>query len=89
MNKAQLVSTLAHRSRISKAAAERTLNDLLSCLAQGLRRDHVVTLAGFGTFRVNRRRPYLGTNPRTGLRIRIPASRHVAFKCGKNLKSAL
>ncbi len=89
MNKAQLVTALARHNRTSKAAAERALNGMLSCLITGLRRDHVVSLAGFGTFRVNRRRTHLGTNPRTGQRIRIPASRHVTFKCGKNLKAAL
>ena len=89
MNKAELVAAFARQSKTSKAAAERTLNALLLCLQRGLRRDRVVSLAGFGTFRVNRRRPHMGTNPRTGERIRIGASRHVTFKCGKNLKAAL
>ena len=89
MNKAQLVAALARQTKMSKAASERALNAMLTCLQRGLRRDRVVTLAGFGTFRVNRRRSHMGTNPRTGRRIKIRASRHVTFKCGKNLKAAL
>ena len=89
MNKAQLVAALAARNGTSKASAERSLNALLFCLSNGLRRDRVVSLAGFGTFRVLRRKSHLGTNPRTGLRIRVSASRHVSFKCAKGLKLAL
>ena len=89
MNKAELVTAYARQGKTSKAAAERALNGLLLCLQRGLRRDGVVSLAGFGTFRVNRRRSHIGTNPRTGERMRIKASRHVTFKCGKKLKSAL
>ena len=89
MNKAELVSALACQNRTSKASAERTLNALLLCLQRGLRRDRVVSLAGFGTFRVNRRKPHMGTNPRTGQRMRIRTSRHVTFKCGKKLKASL
>ena len=89
MNKAELVSALARQNKTSKAAAERTLNALLLCLRRGLRRDRVVSLAPFGTFHVRRRRPHMGTNPRTGRRMRIRASRHVTIKCGKNLKAAL
>ena len=89
MNKAELVSALARQNKTSKAAAERRLNALLLCLQRGLRRDRVGSLAGFGTFRVRRRRPHMGTNPQTGRHMRISVSRHVTFKCGKNLKAAL
>lgn len=89
MNKAELVAALARNTRTSKAAAERTLNAVLSSVQRGLKRDRVVSLVGFGTFRVNARRPRVGTDPRTGERIRIAASRTVTFKCGKVLKSSV
>jgi DNA-binding protein HU-beta len=44
-----------------------------------------ITLAGFGTFSVGTRSQREGRNPRTGEKIKIPASKVVKFKAGKTL----
>ncbi|HIJ69603.1 MAG TPA: DNA-binding protein, partial [Deltaproteobacteria bacterium] len=44
-----------------------------------------ITLVGFGTFSVGSRSQREGRNPRTGEKIKIPASKVVKFKAGKTL----
>jgi DNA-binding protein HU-beta len=44
-----------------------------------------ITLVGFGTFSVGERSQREGRNPRTGEKIKIPASKVVKFKAGKTL----
>ena len=89
MNKAELIETVARELGCSKAGAERSINAVLAGITRGLRRDREVLLVNFGTFRVNRRRARKGTNPRSGKPIRIRASRHVAFRAGKDLKASV
>ena len=47
------------------------------------------TFPGFGTFTKRRRGARVGRNPRTGDRVKIPASFTVAFVPGQGLKSLL
>ena len=48
-----------------------------------------VSLVGFGTFSVARRKASTGRNPRTGEPMTIPASTQPKFKAGKGLKDAV
>ena len=52
-------------------------------------KDGKLTLTGFGAFAVETRKARKGRNPRTGAEIRIPASKVVKFRPGKNLKEAV
>jgi DNA-binding protein HU-beta len=47
-----------------------------------------LTLPGFGTFSVSKRKARMGKNPRTGEAIKIPATKVAKFKVGNLLKSA-
>ncbi|MFC1841121.1 HU family DNA-binding protein [Thermodesulfobacteriota bacterium] len=53
------------------------------------RKSEPVTLVGFGTFKVNKRKARKGRNPQTGEVIKIKASRVVKFKAGKALKETV
>jgi DNA-binding protein HU-beta len=48
-----------------------------------------VTLVGFGTFSVGRRKPRRGKNPRTGQPMVVAAGRTPRFKPSKELKRAI
>jgi hypothetical protein len=49
----------------------------------------VVTLVGFGTFKVVKRKARTGRNPQTGAEIKISASKAPKFVAGKALKDAV
>jgi DNA-binding protein HU-beta len=48
-----------------------------------------VTLVGFGTFTVTRRKPRKGRNPRTGALITIAGAKVPRFRPSRALKNAL
>lgn len=89
MTKADLVATMAKASRMTKKAAETSLETALKSIRDSLKKGKKVTLVGFGTFSVARRAARNGRNPQTGRAIRIPAARVPRFKAGKDLKNAV
>ncbi len=89
MTKADLVAKIAGKASMTKAGAERALNAFLEAVQEVLVKEGKLTLTGFGTFSVESRKARTGRNPRTGAAIKIPASKVVKFRPGKNLKDAV
>jgi len=85
MNKEDLVQSLASAANISKVAAEKGLNGLLSSMTDAIEEGERVTLVGFGSFSLVDRAPRLGRNPKTGETVPIPPRRAVKFRPGKEL----
>jgi DNA-binding protein HU-beta len=85
MNKNDLVEFIAHSAQISKNAAERGLNGLLSTLSSAMKDGKCVKLIGFGSFSVVDRASRTGRNPKTGELVPIPPRRVVKFRPGKAL----
>ncbi len=73
----------------SKAAAERALEAVLEGIKAGVRKEKIVQLIGFGTFKAVQRRARAGVDPRNQRKIRIPASKTVKFIPGKAFKDSL
>ncbi len=89
MNKSELIEHIAHQADISKAAAGRSLEAVIGAVKASLKKGDSVTITGFGTFAVNKRKARTGRNPRTGNAIKIKASKVPKFRPGKGLKDAL
>ena len=85
MNKNDLVQSIASAAKISKVAAEKGLNGMLSTMSDAMEEGERVTLVGFGSFSIVERAPRLGRNPKTGEVIPIPPRRAVKFRPGKEL----
>ena len=89
MNKGDLIEAVAKDTKHSKAAAEKAVNSVIANMAKGLKKTGKVSVAGFGTFTVRKRKARMGRNPQTGEAIKIVASKTVGFKAGKKLKESL
>ena len=89
MNKSELVAKIAEGADISKASAGRALDSLIDTVTTELANGGVVSLVGFGTYKVNERAARTGRNPQTGAEIQISAAKVPAFKAGKALKDAV
>jgi DNA-binding protein HU-beta len=89
MTKAELIASIGKEAKISKAAAEKAVNAFTSALTKALKKGDKLTLTGFGTFSVAKRRARIGRNPQTGKEIKIAATRVAKFKAGNLLKSAV
>ncbi len=86
MNKNDLVSHVADTAGISKVDATTAVDAIFDGITATLRKGDEVRLVGFGSFVVSQRAASEGRNPRTGEKIKIPASKQVKFKAGKGLK---
>jgi DNA-binding protein HU-beta len=89
MNKTDLIEHIAKSADISKAAAGRAVDSMITGIRASLKKDQMVTLVGFGTFYVVKRQPRSGHNPRTLAPIKIRAAKVPKFRAGKALKDAL
>ena len=89
MTKADLIEAMANGADISKAAAGKALDSLTAAISKSLKKGDKVTLVGFGTFAVTKRKARKGRNPRTGETIKIAASKTPKFSAGKAFKAAI
>ncbi|MBB1161569.1 HU family DNA-binding protein [Piscinibacter sp. Jin2] len=89
MNKSELIDLIAQQADISKAAAGRALEALITGVTKSLKKGDSVSLVGFGTFAVTKRAGRVGRNPRTGAEIKIKSAKVPKFRPGKALKDAL
>ena len=67
------------------ATKAEAVDGFVSAVSGALSGGDKITLVGFGTFSVGSRAAREGRNPRTGEKIKIPASKVVKFKAGKTL----
>ena len=89
MTKAELIVSIAKDAKITKAAAEKALNSFTSNVTRALKKGDKLTLTGFGTFMVAKRKARSGRNPRTGKEIKIPATKVAKFKPGNKLRDTV
>ena len=78
-----------HNQRQSKADAARAIDATIGSITSTLKKGQSVTLVGFGTFKVSKRKARKGRNPRTGEVITIKAAKVPRFSAGKSLKDAV
>jgi nucleoid DNA-binding protein len=86
MTKADLIDKIATAAGLTKADAGRALDATLDAVKLTLKKGQKVTLVGFGTFSVSKRKARKGRNPRTGQEIKIAATKVPKFTAGKTLK---
>jgi DNA-binding protein HU-beta len=88
MNKGDLINEVAKVVSTKKEAQE-AVDCVLSSITKALKKGDTVTLVGFGTFKVTKRKARKGRNPQTGEEIDIKASKAPKFTPGKALKEAV
>ena len=89
MNKNDLIAKVAGNAGLSKADTTKAVDSVFDAITSSLKGGDEVRLVGFGTFSISNRRATEGRNPRTGEKIKIPASKQPKFKAGKALKDAV
>ena len=89
MNKSELIEKIANDANITKVQAGAALDVFISSVTGSLKKKKAVTLVGFGTFDVQKRKARNGRNPATGESIKIKAQTAVKFRPGKTLKNTV
>jgi len=86
MNKAELVEKVTSQTGLTKKTSREAVDAITSVITDALAREEKVTLVGFGTFRVMKRKTRTGRNPQIGQTIQIPAKKVPRFRPGKGLR---
>ena len=89
MNKKQLVAKIATACNMGKSDAEKTFDKIQDIILSELKNDETVKIAGFGTYKVAKRKARTGRNPRTGEKVNISNRKSIKFKMSKELKSRI
>jgi len=89
MNKAELISSVAEKTMLTKKDAEKAVTAVLDSIVEALSKNDKVQLVGFGTFEIRERAARKGRNPQTGEEINIAAAKVPVFKAGKALRDAV
>jgi DNA-binding protein HU-beta len=89
MNRGELVDAISNNSGLSKKDSNAALDAFIESVNSALKSGDEVRIVGFGTFSTLSRAAMEGRNPRTGAKIKIPASKRPKFKAGKQLVDAV
>ncbi len=89
MNKGDLVAKIAKDAGLTKSKAEAAFNSLIGSVTASLKKGQKVTIVGFGTFSVAKRKARVGRNPQNGMPIKIAAHKIPKFSSGSDLKKAV
>ena len=87
MNKAELIDNMAKVSKLSRIHCKAALEAFITCVSSALKQNKAISLTGFGTFVIMKRKSRIGVNPATGKKMQIPAKNVPKFKPGKALKA--
>jgi len=88
MNKGELIAAVAKVVSTKKEAAA-AVDCVFETIAKAMKKGDSVTLVGFGTFGVAKRKARKGRNPQTGEELKIKAKKVPKFVAGKALKDAV
>jgi len=88
MNKGDLVNEVA-KVVGTKKEAQSAVDTVFASITKALKKKDTVTLVGFGTFKVEKRKARKGRNPQTGEEIKIKAKKVPKFIAGKALKETV
>lgn len=91
MTKAELIEKLQKGSgkNLSKKAIGELVDEVFDLIGKSVKKEKRFAYPGFGTFTLRKRAARVGRNPKTGVEMRIPPSKTIAFKPAPNLKSSL
>ena len=88
MNKGDLVKEVA-KVLSTKKEAQAAVDCVFEGINKALKKKDPVTVVGFGSFKVSKRKARKGRNPQTGEEIKIKAKKVPKFVAGKALKDAV
>ena len=86
MNRSDVISVLKEETNMSRKDAEKVTDIFFEAIEETLTKGERVEIRGFGSFTVNKYKPYTGRNPKSGTQINVPAKKLPFFKVGKELK---
>jgi len=89
MKKTELIAKVAEKTGLSKKDVNEVINKAIETIEESLKKGEKVSFIGFGSFEVVTRAPRVARVPGTNKEVKIPETKTVKFKVGKQLKELL
>lgn len=89
MNRAELVQRLAASHDLTKAGADRILDDVFGSIVAAVKKHGSIRFVGFGSFTAVKRAARKSRNPLTGKAVKVPARTVPKFVPGSAFKAVL
>jgi DNA-binding protein HU-beta len=89
MTKSQLISLIAEKNAMTKAAAGIVLETISDIAVAETKKNGQFVVPGIGKAVKSHRKARMGRNPQTGASIKIPAKTVVKFRVAKAFKDAV
>ena len=86
MRKKELIKKISKATGLNLKQSGGALDAVFDSITVTLKKGKKITIPGFGTFYVARRKARKGRHPRTGEMLKIAASKLPKFRAGKTLK---
>ena len=83
MTKAELVEEVSRVSDLTKKHSEVIVDTVFKSIIDALHRGEKIELRGFGSFRLRRREPRKGRNPKTGDKVDVPPKKVPVLQAGQ------
>ena len=89
MNKGEHIAAVAEKASLSRGQAGEAIDAAIEAITGALKQGEEVKIVGFGTFVVTDRAAGEARNPRTGEKVKVPASKTPKFRADAGLKDAV
>ncbi|MBQ7739472.1 MAG: HU family DNA-binding protein [Desulfovibrionaceae bacterium] len=84
-----LLVRLPKKSKINRKQLKKIVESILNLLIEGIQKDGLVMLTGFGKFECRAKAQRLGHNPKTDEALLLPARNVVTFRVSKKFREEL
>ncbi len=85
----KIAAELAEKHEMSKKGMGELLANFVELTVKNLKKGNKVRITGLGIFQVKKRPARDGRNPLTGEKIKIKASKKLAFRAAKEVKESI
>ncbi len=89
MNKKEITLKMSRDAGITLLQAQKAFHSMLEGMKGSLKKGERITVSGFGSFELIKRKARQGRNPRTGQTISIPSKKNVRFIPSRSFKESL
>jgi DNA-binding protein HU-beta len=86
MTKAEFIAKVAAKTKLNKTQAEKAVNCFVDVVKEAMKKSDKLSLVGFGTFSVAKRKARNGRNPQTGKPMKISAKKVPKFSASPSFR---
>jgi DNA-binding protein HU-beta len=89
MNKKELVKEIAKKVDVSQKTVDEVIKTFTEVVKKALKKGQKVTLVGFGTFQVRKRKATTVINPQTKKKMDVPAKKYAKLQFSDKVNDML